>query len=401
MMQAWTVSDLTAHIKALILSDAQLRDVWIQGEVSNFVRYSSGHCYFSLKDAGATLSCVMWRSVADTLPTMPQNGEHVLAHGHINVYETRGVYQLYVDFIRPAGIGDLHAEFERLKARLEAEGLFAPERKRPLPRWPRRIGLVTSPHGAALRDIVRVIRSRFPNVELILAPTLVQGQDAPPQIVNALNALIEYGDVDVIVVARGGGSLEDLWAFNDERVARAIARSPIPVVSGVGHETDFTIADFVADLRAPTPSAAAAAVVPDGQDLRQRLRAYVARLVQQVHTSVEERRQRVRAEERALRMYSPQARIEVARQNVDHLTARLHHAVQHRMSFTRSRVEALSARLEALSPLRVLERGYAWVQRLDGTLITSVRQVEPGEHVWIRLHDGRLETWVVNKEEEP
>ncbi len=400
MMQTWTVSDLTAHIKALILSDDVLRDVWIQGEVSNFVRYSSGHCYFSLKDAGATLSCVMWRSVADSLPALPQNGDQVLAHGHVNVYEARGAYQLYVDYIQPAGVGDLHAEFERLKSRLEAEGLFAAERKRPLPRWPKRIGVVTSPHGAALRDIVRVIRSRFPNVEIVLSPTLVQGSEAPPQIVRALDALIQYGRVDVIVLARGGGSLEDLWAFNDERVARAIARSPIPVVSGVGHETDFTIADFVADVRAPTPSAAAAAVVPDGKDLDRQLRAYESRLTQLVRAYVEERRQHLLAEERALRVYSPQARVEVARQNVDDLTARLHRVVQHQLTFARAQVKGWEDRLEALSPLRVLERGYALIHRADGSLVTSVHQVGSGEHVWIRLRDGRLETWVVDKEEE-
>ena len=399
MMHAWTVSDLTAHIKALILDDDLLRDVWIQGEVSNFVRYSSGHCYFSLKDAGATLACVMWRSIADTLPALPQNGEQVIAHGHINVYETRGVYQLYVDYVRPAGIGDLHAEFERLKARLEAEGLFAAERKRPLPPWPRRIGVVTSPHGAALRDIVRVIRTRFPNVELILSPTLVQGNDAPPQIVHALEALIRHGQVDVILVARGGGSLEDLWAFNDERVARAIAASPIPVVSGVGHETDFTIADFVADVRAPTPSAAAAMVVPDGDELRRQIHAHVMRMTHRVRLYVDERRRRLQGEERALRMYSPQARVESIRQRVDDLSMRLHRVLRTRLALTRAQVDGLTARLEALSPLSVLERGYALVQHADGTVVTSVQDVEPGEHVWVRLHDGRLETWVVNKED--
>ncbi len=398
-VKAWTVSDLTAHIKALLLDDEFLSDVWLEGEVSNFVRYSSGHCYFSLKDAGATIQCVMWKSVADSLPALPENGQQVLAHGHVSVYEQRGVYQLYVDFVRAAGLGDLHAQFEALKARLAAEGLFAEERKRPIPAWPRRIGIVTSPDGAALRDIVRVIRSRFPGVELILSPTMVQGAEAPAQIVAALEALLEHGDVDVILVARGGGSLEDLWAFNDEQVARAIAASPVPVVSGVGHETDFTIADFVADLRAPTPSAAAMAVVPDGEELRRRLGARRERLWQVMVAHLIKRRQALEAEARALRVHSPQGRVEALRQRVDDATRAIHQHVHNRVALARARVQGMAAQLEALSPLRVLERGYALVQRSDGMVISSVDEIEVGEHMWVRLRDGRIESWVVGKEQ--
>ena len=393
--RAWTVSELTAHIKALLMDDDLLRDVWIEGEVSNFVRYSSGHCYFSLKDAGATLQCVMWKSVADFLPELPENGQHVLAHGYIGVYEPRGAYQLYVDYIRTDRLGDLQAQFEALKAKLAAEGLFAEERKRPLPPWPRRIGVVTSPHGAALRDIVRVIRTRFPGVEIILSPTAVQGADAPAQIVRALRALVEHTEVDVILVARGGGSLEDLWAFNDEDVARAIATSPVPVVSGVGHETDFTIADFVADVRAATPSAAAMTVVPDGAELRRQVRGLRQRLGQVMTLRLQAERRRLSGEMRALTMYSPRARVDAARQRVDDATRHIQRVMEGRLSLANARVAGLRSRLEALNPMKVLERGYAIAHRPDGTLITSATEVHPGEHMGVRFHDGRVNTWVV------
>ncbi len=399
-VRAWSVSQLTAHIKALLLDDDLLRDVWIEGEISNFVRYSSGHCYFSLKDASATLQCVMWRSVADLLPELPENGQHVLAHGYINVYEPRGTYQLYVDYVRTDRLGDLQAQFEALKAKLAAEGLFAEERKRPLPTWPRRVGVVTSPHGAALRDIVRVIRNRFPGVEIILSPTLVQGDGAPDQIVKALRALFHYGEVDVIILARGGGSLEDLWAFNDELVARTIAASPVPVVSGVGHETDFTIADFVADLRAATPSAAAMAVVPDGEELREKVRMWQERLLQVVQARLMMERRRLEGEMRSLEVHSPQTQVDKARQQVDDRLRRMGRAMRGRLALSRAQVDGLRSRLDALNPMRVLERGYAIAQRADGGIVSSIDDVEVGEHLWVRLHDGRVESWVVGKSSE-
>ncbi len=398
--RTWTVSELTAHIKGLLLNDAPLRDVWVEGEISNFVQYTSGHCYFSLKDAHATLQCVMWKSHAVWLPELPQDGQHVLVHGHIDVYGPKGTYQLYVDFLQPAGVGDLYAQFEALKAKLEAEGLFAPERKRPLPRWPQRIGVVTSPDGAALRDIVRVIRSRYAGVELVLSPTLVQGAEAPARIVAALTALIEHGNVDVILIARGGGSLEDLWAFNDEQVARAIAASPIPVVSGVGHETDFTIADFVADLRAPTPSAAAMAVVPDGQELRRQLQEYRHRLTQHLQTLLLAKRRQLQEEHRALRMHHPQSQLNAARQRVDEWHRRMILSFAHTLTLARTRVTALAERLHALNPRAVLQRGYAIVQHTDGRIISSVTHIQVGEHLYVFLQDGRLEAWVVDRRRE-
>src|SRR5512136_2978956 len=270
-----TVGALTRYIREMFEVDYRLQDVWVEGEVSVVSRPSSGHIYFTLKDAAAQIACVMWKSAAPTFGALLVHGGQILAHGKVSVYEPRGSYQLYVDRVQPQGLGDLHAQFELLKARLEAEGLFAPERKRPLPEFPHRIGLVTSPTGAVIRDICNVLARRWPLVEVVLAPTQVQGEDAPPQIVAALDALYRRDDlahiVDVIIVARGGGSLEDLWAFNDERVARKIAESPVPVVSGVGHETDFTIADFVADVRAPTPSAAAELITPDRAEFEAQL----------------------------------------------------------------------------------------------------------------------------------
>ncbi|MCE7938993.1 MAG: exodeoxyribonuclease VII large subunit, partial [Chloroflexi bacterium CFX6] len=266
-MNAYSVTALSDHIKAILEDDPELGDVWVEGEVSNCRPAASGHWYFVLKDEGATLSCVIWKSSAAALSTLPADGQRFLMHGAVSVYGPAGRYQYYVDHCEPAGLGDLHQRFEALKARLAEEGLFDAARKRPLPAYPMRIGVVTSRQAAALRDICNVLARRWPAAEVRLAPTLVQGDAAPDQIVAALAAVARAG-VEVVLLARGGGSLEDLWAFNDERVARAIAACPVPVVCGVGHEIDFTIADFVADVRAPTPSAAAEMVTPDARELR-------------------------------------------------------------------------------------------------------------------------------------
>ncbi|MFZ2359370.1 MAG: exodeoxyribonuclease VII large subunit, partial [Anaerolineae bacterium] len=266
-MTTFTVTQLLSQIKTLIEREQTLRNVWLQGEVSNFVRATSGHCYFTLKDERAVLACVMWKQDAQRLARLPQNGQQVLVHGYVSVYESQGKMQFYADALELAGVGRLYQEFEALKAKLAAEGLFDPEHKRPLPAWPQRIAVVTSPRAAALRDILRTLALRYPAVEVLLAPSAVQGAEAPAQIVAAIELLNDWHagvePIDVIIVARGGGSIEELWAFNDEQVARAIAASSVPVVSGVGHETDFTLADFAADLRAPTPTGAAAAAVPD------------------------------------------------------------------------------------------------------------------------------------------
>lgn len=396
LSEPYTVSQLTGYIRRLFEDDAELCDVWVEGEVSNFGRPASGHCYFTLKDAGAQIPCVMWRNVANAQSYLPVDGDMVLAHGKVSVYEQGGRYQLYVDEIRPAGLGNLYLEFERLKARLEAEGLFAPERKRPLPRFPRRIGIVTSPTTAALRDILNILRRRYPLAEVLLSPTPVQGDDAPPQIVAALEALNARGDVDVIIIARGGGSLEELWAFNDERVARAVAASRVPVICGVGHETDFSLADFSADVRAPTPSAAAELVAPDRAELRAQVAGLRMALGAALQAAIEARRWRLAEQVRALKHLSPQAQLAQARQRVDDLLARAGSAVRHSLTLRRERLGGLAGRLAGVSPLGTLERGYAIVRRRDtGAVVQSVAQVAPGDALGVRVTDGEFEVAVM------
>lgn len=387
----YTVSQLMARIRTTVETDPRLLDVWVEGEISNFRQVASGHCYFTLKDAGAELRCVMWRDRVRGMRTLPSNGDSVLAHGRVGVYEQRGDLQLYVDALEPLGLGWLYQEYERLKARLEAEGLFDPRRKRPLPPFPRRIGVVTSPDAAALRDILNILSRRYPLAEVVLAPTLVQGEEAPPQIIAALRALNAREDIDVILLARGGGSLEELWAFNDERVARAVAASRIPVVCGVGHETDVSLADFAADLRAPTPSAAAELATPDRADLQQRVRTLRARLVRAVETDLSRRRERVREQARALHRLSPVLRLAQARQRLDDLTERAGRAIRHQIAVRRERLAGLAGRLEGVSPLATLERGYAVVQRAaDGLIVRSPAQVAAGDALRVRVRDGEF-----------
>jgi exodeoxyribonuclease VII large subunit len=393
--EPYTVSQLTGTIRRLIEDALELADVWVEGEVSNFSRAASGHCYFTLKDAGSQIGCVMWRQVTQAQRHLPADGDLVLAHGRVGVYEAAGRYQLYVDRFQPAGMGNLYLEFERLKAGLEAEGLFAPEHKRPLPRFPRRIGVVTSPGAAALRDILTVLSRRYPLAELLLAPTLVQGDDAPPQIVAAIEALNERADVggvDVIIVARGGGSLEDLWAFNDERVTRAVAASRIPVICGVGHETDFSLADFAADVRAPTPSAAAELVAPEQADLRSQVAGLTGMLMTALYAAMDERRWRLAEQARALKHLSPALQLIQARQHVDDLLGGAQAALRHDMALRRERLGGLTGRLAGVSPLGTLERGYAIVRHRDTeAIVRSVGQVAPGDTLDIRVVDGEFE----------
>ncbi|MEA3339598.1 MAG: exodeoxyribonuclease VII large subunit, partial [Chloroflexota bacterium] len=383
------------HILRLIDDDPALSDLWAEGEISNFSRASSGHCYFTLKDAASQIGCVMWRSVARRQRYLPTGGDRVLAHGRVGVYEAGGRYQLYVDKIQPAGVGNLYLEFERLKARLESEGLFAPERKRPLPRFPRCIGVVTSPTAAALRDILNVLSRRYPLGAVLLSPTQVQGDAAPPQIVTALQALNERDDVDVIIVARGGGSLEDLWAFNDERVARAVAASRIPIICGVGHETDFSLADFAADARAPTPSAAAELVAPDRAELRAQAVGLAAALTMVLQGAIEERRWRLAEQARALKHLSPIVQLAQSRQRVDDLLGRAEAATRHNLTLCRERVGGLAGRLAGVSPLGTLERGYAIARRQEtGAVVQSVAQVAAGDALAVRVADGEFEAEV-------
>ncbi|MBE0689715.1 MAG: exodeoxyribonuclease VII large subunit, partial [Anaerolineae bacterium] len=345
MIDTYSVAELTAYIRQLFDNDGRMQDVWVEGEVSNMTRAASGHLYFTLKDSRAQLKCVMWRSSAERQSYLPQHGDAIAVHGAISVYEQNGLYQLYADRIRPTGVGDLYLQFEQLKAKLEAEGLFDPLRKRPIPEYPHVIGIVTSADAAAFQDMQNVLRRRYPLARVILSPTLVQGVEAPAQIVKALDRLNEHTDCDVILLCRGGGSIEDLWAFNDEGVARAVAASRIPVISGVGHETDFTISDFAADLRAPTPSAAAELATPDSAELR----ATLAELTRALDTSaavlLRQRRQRVDDQIWSLRQVSPLAQVRNARQRIDDWTARLNAGQRARLRLLRERLAARTAAL--------------------------------------------------------
>lgn len=401
--RVFSVSAITAYIKKRLDVDLTLQDLWLEGEISNWRPAPSGHVYFTLKDAGASMRCVMWRSTLSRLSYLPAgDGEAVLAHGHISVYEPSGQYQFYVDELEPVGLGALQAQFDQLKARLAQEGLFDEARKRPLPAFPGRIGVVTSPAGAVLRDILNVLRRRYPLAEVILSPTQVQGEDAPPQIVNALQAVSRVEGVDVIILARGGGSLEDLWAFNDERVARAVAASPVPVVCGVGHETDFTIADFAADLRAPTPSAAAELVAPDRAELARRLSDLRRQLVGNLGEAIAHRRRGLAGEARALRRLSPQKWIEHRRQRVDDLSRAAGTGMAHRLALGRARLNGLVLRLGVLNPQATLVRGYAIVRRVeDGRVVSRVAQAAPGDRLSVQVSDGRFESVVRGADEGP
>jgi len=391
---SWSVTDVTRYLKDLLESDHNLADIWVQGEISNFSRPRSGHLYFTVKDAKASLKCVMWRNAAARLNFLPRDGEAVEVHGSISVYEASGQYQLYADQIRPLGEGALYQEFLRLKDRLEAEGLFDEERKRPIPVRPRRMGIVTSPTGAALRDMLDTLRRRYPLVEVILAPTAVQGDEAPPGIVRGLQTLNLVANPDVILIARGGGSIEDLWAFNDERVARAIAASAAPVISGVGHQTDFTIADFVADLRAPTPTAAAELATPDRADLKTGLGDLQQLLVRNILERTNASRWELTDIKHRLGRHSPQTRIHSDRQRLDEFVYRASTALAHRLQLQSAQLSGLEQRLAALNPLSILERGYAVVSQPDGTLIRRVRQVNPGDQLNVRVSDGEFFTEV-------
>ena len=393
--QTFTVSKLTFLIRKLLEENESLQDVWVQGELSNVSRPASGHIYFTLKDANASLRSVMWKTSAARLNLSLRDGMAVEVHGRIGVYEPAGQYQLYADQIRPVGEGALYQEFMRLKAALESEGLFDPERKRLVPDLPHRIGIVTSATGAALRDMINTLRRRLPLVEVLLAPSPVQGTEAPPALVKAVQSLNSHMP-DVIIVARGGGSIEDLWAFNDERVVRAVAASQAPVISGVGHETDFTLCDFAADLRAPTPTAAAElATQVTVDDLQATIFNYRSLLFSHVTDLLAERSASLSSLVSHLRYLSPERRIQSERQRVDVLSRRAYSSLLHRVQLQAAHVRGMSNRLEALSPLAVLARGYAVVTRkADGGVISRVAQAMPGQHIEVRVADGEFEAEV-------
>ena len=389
--EAVTVSELTRYIREMFEVDYRLQDIWVQGEISNLSRPSSGHVYFTLKDSGAAIKCAMWRNSVTPNVQRLREGNAILAHGKISVYEVQGAYQLYVDAIQTAGVGDLYQQFERLKAQLQAEGLFESNRKRALPVAVHAIGIVTSPTGAALQDMLNIIHRRWPLLRVVLSPTPVQGDDAPPRIIAALERLYRRNDLDAIIIARGGGSIEDLWCFNDESVARTIARSPVPTISGVGHEVDFTIADFVADVRAPTPSAAAELITPDQEEIRSTLGDYAATLDAIMSDQIRQSRLRLQLDERALAHLSPRVKLANARQRLDETGSRLQDAVSHNLVLRRERVRSLGAQLNAYNPLNVLARGYAVVRKeASGEVVRSVTQVTADERLTVRVSDGEF-----------
>ncbi|HET8907865.1 MAG TPA: exodeoxyribonuclease VII large subunit [Ktedonobacterales bacterium] len=382
------VSELTGYLKSLLEEDYYLQDTWVRGEITNYTQSGAGHRYFSIKDERASIRCVLFRGNGFGVPAL-RNGMAVFVHGRISVYEPRGDVQFYVDAVEDAGVGELHLRFEALKARLEAEGLFAAERKRALPRSPSVIGVVTSSSAAALRDIVRTLRLRCPLARVVLAATLVQGEDAAEQVAAAIAMLNAHAQAEVIILARGGGSIEELWAFNEEIVARAIAASAIPVVTGIGHETDFTIADFVADLRASTPTAAATAVVPDLRTWRESLLQQRDRLDQAMDVYLYTQHAALGIRQHGLDRASPRGRLLQARQQVDEARERLRVRMRNLLEMRRERLSGRAQHLHALSPLLTLNRGFAVVRRADDdALVTSVAQVSPGERLRVRVADG-------------
>ena len=386
----WTVSTLTLYLRELLETDEMLRDAQVKGELSNLSRPRSGHLYFTLKDGGASLRCVMWRSQASRLALDLQDGMEVEVHGHIGVYDAGGQYQLYADQIRPVGEGALYQEFLRLKSMLESEGLFAPERKKEIPQLSKKIGIVTSATGAALRDMLNTLRRRMPLMEVILAPTPVQGDAAPSGIVDALDGLLRTApDLDVILLGRGGGSIEDLWAFNNEIVVRMVAASPIPIISGVGHETDFTLTDFASDLRAATPTAAAELATPITiSELHGAVSYYAEQLNTNIHAVLDRKFIRVGDLRTRLGYASPLRRVQRDQQNVDAQILRLNAAQARNQGLTWEKLKGLNRRLSALNPQAVLARGYAIVTKEKGEVLGSVGDAKMGDNLKIRVKDG-------------
>ena len=398
---ALAVSDVTLHLATLVREDVILQDVWVRGEISNFTRAASGHLYFSLKDGGACLNCVMWRSSAFMLEFRPETGMEVLAHGQVDVYLPRGQYQLVVDELQPDGAGALQLALEQAKARLLAEGLLDAERKRPLPPFPRRVAVVTSISGAAVRDICVTLRASRPAPDIVLVPTRVQGGEAEESLCAAIELANREADADLIIVGRGGGSMEDLWCFNSERVARAIAGSRVPVISAVGHETDFTLADLAADVRAPTPTAAAELVVDARADLIRRAEAAEAQARGLLLARMENARLRWFGLSRRGPLASPQGIVGNRRQQLDELNARLARARDTVLWRWQHRLALAAGKLDSLSPLATLTRGYATVTRLsDGQPITRTEHIREGQQIRVRLLNGSLVSYVLLVEEE-
>ncbi len=390
-----SVAEITRYIHELFDGDERLADVWVSGEVSNLTKARSGHWYFTIKDAAAQLRCVMFRNAARYVRADIRAGDEILVHGRVSVYEARGEYQLYADQIVAAGgLGDLHQQFEALKAKLAAEGLFDAARKRPIDPFPRRLGVVTSPTAAAWHDMQNVLQRRFPLVEVLLSPTLVQGADAPAQIIRALERLNRRADVDTIIIARGGGSLEDLWCFNDEGVARAVAASRMPVISGVGHEIDFTIVDFVADLRAPTPSAAAELATPDRNDLLLDLDRLGAGLGAVFSGALDERGRDLGRLQSGLRFVTPLKMVQRAQEAARNLQQRAARATGARLTRSSEHLASATKALHAANPQHILARGYALVSDERGAIVRAAAQVSKNQRLNVQLAQDEIKVRV-------
>ncbi len=395
----YEVSQINTYLKDKFDSDPFLGGLCVRGELSNYKVYPSGHHYFTMKDAEGALRCVMFRGSAMRLRFRPENGMKVLAVGRITVYPRDGAYQMYCEALTPDGVGDLHVAYEQLKEKLQEEGLFERSHKKPLPPYPHRIAVITSSAGAAVHDILRILGKRYPLSRVILLPVRVQGAEAPPEIAGAIRYANRWKIADVILTGRGGGSLEDLWAFNDERVARAIYESEIPVVSAVGHEPDVTISDFVADVRAATPSNGAELIAPDQMELKQYLRGYEGRMAAAMERKLKLSRQQLEALAGRRVLQSPRNYFEDRRVTLDRMQERLGAAAQRIVDGKRRKFEQLTAALDAMSPLKVLGRGYAMVKS-GGKLAKSIRDLAAGDTVCIRLRDGAAEACVTGIQEE-
>lgn len=392
---ALTVTQLNEYIKGIIDHDIRLSDVYLKGEISNFKNhYSTGHFYFTMKDEGSMIRAIMFRSSASKLPFLPEDGMKVIAHGRIAAFVRDGQYQIYCDSMEPDGVGALYIAYEQLKRKLEAEGLFDPARKKPLPKIPSRVGIITSATGAAIRDMINVCGRRFPFATLVLYPSLVQGPDAPAQLIEGVRYFNETKSADVLIIGRGGGSIEDLWAFNNEDLAREIAASVIPVISAVGHETDFTICDFVADRRAPTPSAAAELAVPETGELKRKIEHIVDRESAVLSAMIAARREKLSYFAGSRALTNPMAFIDDKKMQTAMVGERLMHFTEQSVNAKKAAMQSLCAKLSAMNPLAVLSRGYSAVYGKNGGVVKSIRDVQPGDEIRVETGDGTIDATV-------
>jgi exodeoxyribonuclease VII large subunit len=393
-----TVSQLNEYIKAVIEGQPVLRSLFVKGEISNFTNhYKTGHFYFTLKDENSLIRCIMFKGFAEKLKFVPENGMKIILHGKVSAYPKDGQYQLYADNMEPDGIGALYIAYEQLKAKLEKEGLFNPAYKKPLPKIPKRVGIITSPTGAAIRDIINILGRRFPYAEGVLYPALVQGDGAPAQLIEGMRYFNSANNVDVIIIGRGGGSIEDLWAFNDERLAREIFASEIPVISAVGHETDFTICDFVADRRAPTPSAAAELAVPETMELKQKILNIIGRMDMLIMHNIKNNRQKLNELAGKRVLNTPDYIVDDRRFQLMNLDARMENGMKYSLSLKKEVFARYTSKLEALNPMSVISRGYSAVFSDSGQLIKSVDQVEVGDRLNFKTVDGSVSAEVKGK----